>query len=69
MDGLMTVTPFGDDNLKLLRPNLLLNSPSFSNVNSLINLNDIFGIHQWRCTNAKFGEFGRFKRLASNNRF
>jgi hypothetical protein len=40
--------------LKLLRPNLLLNSPSFSNVNSLINLNDKFGIHQWRCTNPKF---------------
>ncbi|MFP5042079.1 DUF1501 domain-containing protein [Parasediminibacterium sp. JCM 36343] len=45
MDGLMAVTPFTDDNLKIARPTLFMSAAKGSSANPLIDLDGRFGLH------------------------
>jgi uncharacterized protein (DUF1501 family) len=58
MDGLMAVTPFTDNNLKLARPNLFMSAGAGG---QLIDLDGKFGLHP---SMKSFEQFFRDKRLA-----
>jgi uncharacterized protein (DUF1501 family) len=58
MDGLMAVTPFTDENLKLARPNLFMSAGAGG---SLIDLDGKFGLHP---SMKSFEQLFRDKRLA-----
>jgi uncharacterized protein (DUF1501 family) len=45
MDGLMAVTPFKDEALKKMRPDLFLSPTANNNKNALIDLDGTFGLH------------------------
>ncbi len=60
MDGLMAVTPFTDDNLKLARPNLFMTAAKGVSNSPLIDLDGRFGLHP---TMKAFEPLFREKRL------
>jgi uncharacterized protein (DUF1501 family) len=47
MDGLLAVTPYADESLRKLRPDLMLPAPDSRQENSLVELGNGFGLNPW----------------------